>query len=200
MNKIKKLKNIIEINNSEDIQKELLKLFSEQIEETTAWIHLILTKEQYEALEKDFDFKVFGDILISVEEVGLVNFIHCFYVENLDSIKKQGLLVAYSSKDPDYIPDMGYGIYVEEGDNAYEISDELAGFLINRYDGEDAEVGYVEGMFTGKYLRCIYGYEHEGYIVLKEDVTLDMINNISSEYISALARDYWEYEVMDFDF
>lgn len=202
MDKIKELKNIIENKDiNTNVEVKLLDLFKDQIEKTTAWTHLILTKSQFDELDENFDFRVFGDILISVELDGEINFVHCFYIEDMESIKKEGLLISYSKKYPNYIPDMGYGIYVEEGDDAYEISNELASFLLNRYDEEDAEVGYVEGTYNGKYLECIYGYTHEGYIVLKNDVTLDMINNIDSEYISALASDYYNYEyMMGFDF
>lgn len=197
MEEILRLKQLLSNNSKNITTSEALSIFGEQVEETTSWTHLCLTKEQYDKLDDDFDFSIFGDILISVEKEGKVDFIHCFYVENMESIKEKGLLISCSSlKDVDYIPDMGYGIYVEEGSSSYDMSDELAEFLLQRYDYEDAEIGYVEGSYIGKYIECIYGYKHEGYIVLKEDVQLKMINNIDSEYISSLARDYYEYEGM----
>ena len=205
MNKIQKLKEIIKFNNSINLKDEILKLFHEQIEETTIGMHLILTNEEYETLDTlDFDFfdmldDTFDDcIFVSVEETGEIDFVHYCRIEDIDSIKNNGLLVSYSGKGT-YVPDMGHGIYAIESDNAYDATDEIAEYLLEKYYRENAEVGYVVGRYNGRYLTCVHGYRHEGYIALKEDVTLDMIKNIDSEYISGLAEDYYEY-ITEFEF
>lgn len=84
---------------------------------------------------------------------------------------------------------MGYGIYEVESKSIHDVSDEFVEFLSFRYNDED-KVGYVEGTYKGKYLECIYDFAHAGYLLLKEDVTLDMINNIDSDYISKIIQNY----------
>lgn len=197
MNKINELKKIIN-NGDSKIRNKITEIFKDQIEKTDWSYHLTLTEEQFNALDNIFDFRVFEDILVSVEEEGEIDFVHYFYIEDMDSIKKDGLLISHSGKGR-YIPDMGHGIYVIKGDSAYDATDEVAEYLLERYDRENAEVGYVEGTYNGKYITCVYGSNHEGYIALKENVTPDMIKNIDSDHISALAEDYYDY-ITEFDF
>lgn len=204
MDKIQKLKEIIKCKESSNLKDEILKLFHEQIEETTIGMHLTLTEKESEALDTlDFDFfdiidDNFDCMFVSVEETGEIDFVHYCHIEDIDSIKNNGLLISYSGKGM-YVPDMGHGIYAIESDNAYDATDEIAEYLLEKHYRENAEVGYVEGRYNGRYLTCVHGYRHEGYIALKEDVTLDMIKNIGSEYISGLAEDYYEY-VTEFEF
>lgn len=193
MNKLKELETLV--NNTTDknlIISKIKEIFKEQIEHNTAYDHLILTEEQWNSIDDDFDLDIFKGMLVSVERKGTLNFIHYFNIENMKSIKEKGLLVNYSKKDSDYMPDMGYGIYVIKGDTPYDMDDELAETLYNRYE-EDVEVGYVIGTYTGKYLECVYDYTHSSYYLLKEDVTLGMINIINTEYLSYLAKDYFNY-------
>lgn len=209
MSRIEVVNNIIRSNNQNEIIKDkdklseissyLFNIFKDQMEENTAYYHLILTEEQFNAIDKDIDFRIFGDILISVRYIGELEFIHYFNLHNIESIKEKGLLVSYSESGESngYRPDMGYGIYVINGDVAYEMPDNLAEILFNRYDGNE-EVGFVIGIYKGEYLEAINTYHHSGYYVLKDDVTLDMIKQIDSEYLSALAEDYYNYMTLDF--
>ena len=209
MNKIKIVNELIKNNNQSEILKDKLKkeevakylfeVFKDQIEENTAYYHLVLSEEQYNSLDKDIDWRIFGDILISVRYFGELEFIHYFDLCNMESIKEKGLLVSYSQKkEDDYRPDMGYGIYVIWGDDAYEMPDNLAETLLNRYDGENEEIGFVVGVYNGEYLEAVNTYHHSGYYVLKSDVTLDMIKEIDSEHISGLAEDYYDYLSWEF--
>lgn len=210
MKKIKILNEFIKNNNQKEILKDnkrknevakyLSELFKEQTEENTAYNHIILTKEQYDAMSDDIDFRIFGDILISVKYEGELDFIHYFDISNMESIKEKGLLTSYSNSKSNYgyRPDMGYGIYVIQGEFSHDMPDNIAELLLSRYDNEDEEIGYVVGMYNGEYLECINTYSHSGYYVLKEDVSLDMIKEIDSDYISNLAEDYYEYNYLDF--
>ena len=198
MNKIKELKELIVSKPNTDLTDKIKSIFSNQIEETTISLHLTLTKSQYEALGEDFNYHIFKNFLVSVELEGEIDFVHYCYEEDLESIKKNGILLSYSGKG-EYIPDMGHGIYVVESDSAYDVTDEIIEFLVGRYDDRNEEVGYIEGTYKGKYIECIYGYAHEGHIVLKDNVAPDMITNTGTEFLSELAYDYYNY--MDsFDF
>lgn len=107
-------------------------------------------------------------------------------------------MISYSKSNSsnDYIPDMGYGIYVIEGKYPYDMPDNIAELFLSRYKG-DENVGYVVGKYKGKYLECINQTSHEGYFLLKEDVSVDSISEVDCEYISALAEYYYNYEFGD---
>lgn len=191
MNKIETLRTMKNVNS-----EVVLEIFKDQVENNTMWKHLILTEEQYISLDKEIDLDNLKDILISIKRYGELDFIHYFNVEDMKSIKTEGLLVSYSKSSSDYIPDMGYGIYAIEGKYSHDMPDNIAELLLNRYEGDEI-VGYVVGKYNGEYLECVNQASHEGYILLKEDISLESIEDINSDYISALAEDYYNYEFGD---
>jgi len=130
--------------------------------------HMILTEEQYEEILKS------GTELIKIAEESQVDFIsvrknnkitfkHISAVENESSINKSGL----SFHDDEFIYDLGKGIYViEESDE--QALDNLKTYVAEGF--EDDEILLVTGWYTGEYTKCVYGFQHEGYIVLSKNV------------------------------
>lgn len=161
-------------------EKEILK----RVEETGGFLNpqdekmfkcLTLTEEEYDFLIKEkkdvYSFlKKFAKKnkidFICVQYNKEISFIHTSSVENKESIEKDGLLdLTY-----DFIMDLGQGIYVvEEYDR--EGMENLDKYLENEYD-----ILYVCGTYNGPFKKCIYGVDHEGYVVLEKDVPKENIS------------------------
>lgn len=115
------------------------------------------------AIEHQVDF-------ISKEEHGTISFLHVTDVENLDAILELGLQPNVEG----YVGDLGWGVYlIEEDDDT--ACDNLYDFLEAREP--DSEVLILKGSYTGNYTRCLYGQGHEGYIVAKETVLAESIED-----------------------
>ena len=130
-------------------------------EEGYLFKHLTLTEEEYEktvrtrsleeiAKEQQVDF-------ISVRKEGRVRFLHVSNEYNYDSIDKNGL----QSNADGFIGDLGIGIYVVDESNKIAL-DNLKTYVMD----ESNDLVLVDGYYYGPYTECVYGEQHEGYIVL----------------------------------
>lgn len=126
--------------------------------------HLTLTAEEYEqykdglsglAERLNLDF-------ISVERKGPVEFQHVTTIETAELIEKNGFKVV----DEDFVGDLGKGFYGYQEENLY-------GFVnVKNYISEDFwadEVAVITAEHEGRYLECVYGYGHVGYLLICAD-------------------------------
>lgn len=134
---------------------------------------LVLTEEEYEyiqdyigleifALENDIDF-------INVIYNDTIEFIHYSNKNNEDSIKNNGLII----QDSNIIMDLGIGIYVVEKND--EIAIDNLSCYIEELNLEN-DILKITGVYSGEYEKCVYGSEHEGYIVILDDIPPNNIN------------------------
>jgi len=150
---------ILEINHLED-----------KIEQTGGVLgdlmfsHLILSESDY-AVFKD-ELEQLADILkvdfISVERTGPIEFQHVTDVDTASLIEQEGFKII----DEDFIGDIGKGIYGFQRENLDSLMN------VQTYIAEDfseSEVAMITASHNGKYLECVFGYGHEGYILLKTD-------------------------------
>lgn len=123
--------------------------------------HLTLTEGEYEkiistrslkeiAKEQQVDF-------ISVIKEGRVRFLHVSNEYNYDSIDKNGL----QANADGFTGDLGIGIYVIDESNKTAL-DNLKTYVMD----ESNDLLLVDGYYYGPYTECVYGEQHEGYIVL----------------------------------
>lgn len=142
--------------------------------------NLILTQQEYSQVT---DLKKLAEQhqvdFICVEREGEVNYIHLTDVENVDFIEQNGL------KKKDVVSDLGIGIYVVDKNN-YEGIDNLKTYF---EDYEKDEIVVVTGFYVGKYLECVYGYGHVGYIVINTDKI--EYNDIDIIKIEDFLFEYW---------
>lgn len=122
--------------------------------------NFILTEEEYaqvtdlEKLAKQYQVN-----FICVEREGAFDYIHLTDVDNVEFIEENGL------RKKNIVHDLGVGIYVVDKNN-----DEGIDNLKNYFeDYEKDEIAVVTGFYYGKYLECVYGYGHTGYIVINAD-------------------------------
>lgn len=107
---------------------------------------------------------------ISIEEEGVIEFIHVSRLEVAESIKSNGLILS----DEDFVLDLGKGIYVIE-----DADDEAEQHLLDYLESsDDEEILVVRGCYSGKYTRCLYGEGHVGYIVIKENIPAKCIEQL----------------------
>lgn len=128
-----------------------------------AYLFKTLTVNQQEYNNINVDLKLFAEQnevdFICLEKEGEIKFIHLTDSDAIDFIEENGLVKT------DNIADLGIGIYVVEVNNIDAV-DNLKTFIV---DSEDKEITIAEGYYNGKYTECIYGYQHEGYIIINED-------------------------------
>lgn len=139
--------------------------------------HLIITKEELEMIEKEYDIEEFAEkyniSFISLECYGQIDFEHYTDVCNDESIQEKGLIIS----DSTWISDLNNGIYViEEYDE--DAKDNLNTYFEDKE--EDDELLKVVGTYEGKYIKCIYGEGHENYIVIptnipSKDISMEII-------------------------
>lgn len=116
------------------------------------------------------------DFISQVEE-GTINFIHVSYPSQLKSIKERGLIASSESSD------LGVGVYLIEEDDV-EGTENLLTYVETLMQ---EEILIIKGTYQGEYMRCIYGESHEGYIVVKETV---LPNNIE-DWSKKTQEDIW---------
>ena len=146
--------------------------------------HMILSIEQYNAILADNpDIIKFADAnnvhFISVKKNGSIEFLHVTSPANDELIEQSGLKI----NEDEYVMDLGKGIYaiLDTKDVTYKGMDNLKTYIAEGY--ADNEILIVQGYYTGEYLECMYGYQHEGYIVLLNNVPSKDIWNIRTETI-----------------
>ena len=123
--------------------------------------HLVLTEAEWEEIKastnrEKFPFGLKVDF-VSVLRNGGLEYLHVTDADR-NYIEQNGL------KEGRYVGDLGRGIYVVEESNPEAVAN-LMDFL-SEYK-EEEELTLVKGYYKGQYTECIYGYGHEGYIVLK---------------------------------
>jgi len=172
---------------TETRQKEppiMLDKFATRIEKTGElyngdflFTHLVLTEGEWEKIKASTDREKFPFGLkvdfVSVLRDGGVEYIHVTDADR-NYIEQNGL------KEGRYVGDLGRGIYVVEESNPEAVAN-LMDFL-SEYK-EEEELILVKGYYKGPYTECVYGYGHEGYIVLKGtdgvkpgEISIDRIN------------------------
>lgn len=137
--------------------------------------NLILTQQEYLQIT---DLRTLAEQnqvdFISVETEGEINYIHLTDIDNIDFIEQNGL-----TKKND-ISDLGIGIYVVDKNN-FDGVDNLKTYFED-YDYDDDDIAIVTGNYQGKYLECVYGYGHKGYIVINADkIEYNNIDTINIE-------------------
>lgn len=141
--------------------------------------NLILTQQEYLQIT---DLKAFAEQnqvdFISIETEREIDYIHLTNVDNVDFIEQNGLI------KKDDVSDLGIGIYVVDKNN-FDGIDNLKTYF---EDYGDEEIGIITGIYKGKYLECVYGYGHKGYIVIKADKI--EYNNLDTISIDDFLFDY----------
>lgn len=137
--------------------------------------HLVLSDEKEYSKEELEELARTHEVdFISKEEDGSFTFLHVTSPEYLDSIQEHGL----KPSDDGYVGDLGYGVYVvDEGDT--DALENLMDYLEAALEDDEDEILLIQGSYTGRYTRCIYGDGHEGYIVIKSTVSEEMIEDWS---------------------
>ena len=156
-------------------------IFSGKIEKSEIFMHLILDEIDVLILrDNNISFRTLAEQcqvdFIAVRKYGQISFRHFASMDSYDFINQNGL----HSKDPNSILDLGDGVYVIR--SKYEdVSgyDNVLNWLGEHLDHHTKEMLLVEGTYDGEYHECVYGYQHEGYIVLKTPVPAEKIENIS---------------------
>lgn len=131
---------------------------------------LELTETEFQNLEhedlKQLEEKYKVDF-ITVERNAEIGFLHYADITCYDFIQENGLKTREGN-----IGDLGQGIYA-----IYNKSDHTK--LGMHLEGEDnvctwleghesEEIVEVEGVFKGTYTECVHGYQHKGYLLLKD--------------------------------
>lgn len=135
--------------------------------------HLVLSEKELREVESIEELAEKHDIdFISVERNNSINYYHVTDIDNYESINEKGLLY---NQNNEWVGDLGKGIYAVEQGNHIAI-DNLQSYVAELVGGDDILI--VEGVYTGIYTECIYGYGHEGYIVFKgnTDNIIDLID------------------------
>lgn len=112
---------------------------------------------------------------ISVEKEGKLDFIHISNIEYKNDIEKYGLFYGEG--------DLGTGIYIVDKNNTEGI-DNLKTFISESFNYDEEKLLVVKGKYNGKYIECIYGYNHKGYVVVKNEISQANISNIYEEDIN----------------
>jgi len=144
--------------------------------------HLIITVDEMECLlasglsiekfatENNIDF-------ISLKKFGKVEVLHITSTLNKQSIHEKGLLC---NRTVGWINDLGIGLYGVDKDNETGLEN-LRTYVEGHFDDDDMLI--VEADYTGEYIQCIYGYGHEGYIVLKVSIPAQDVTDIISSNV-----------------
>lgn len=120
------------------------------------------------------------------EENGNLKFIHVADIGKSSFIYTNGLKITSG-----YIPDLGEGIYcIEDSDTNINALDNLKAYF--ECYNQDSPFLEVRGTYTGKYIKCIYGNSHEGYIVLT-DVNKIKIESIEEKSLCTIFKKLYEF-------
>lgn len=142
--------------------------FKYEEDKNAIFIHLTITKEELNFIERNYnlnDFaKKYNIDFISLICNGEICFEHYSNVNNKENIKEKGLIIQKN----DFISDLSNGIYVIQS------SDFIGKDNLNNYFKncklEDKEILKVTGIYNGPYKICIYGLNHENYIVIPKNI------------------------------
>lgn len=131
-----------------------------------------LSDDHSEISENDIDFVI-------KEMEGSIKFFHYTDELSLKSILDNGFVI----EDKDTVPDLGIGVYCVLDTTDVGI---YAGFdnIFNYFrDCGAYEVSEIECLYDGKYYLCIYGEEHEVYIVIpEENIDKIVINDYKEKF------------------
>lgn len=146
---------------------------NEKSEDDFLFKHLIL--EEVQLNELGYSPKELLSLLeidfLSVKRHGEFDFLHTSHISNFEDIERDGLKY---DPNPDFISDLGVGLYVVEEDNI-EAVDHLATYISNHYDYDEEELVVVRGSYNGSYVECVAGDYHKGYIVIQEDLDASIL-------------------------
>ena len=144
------------------------------------WKTMILETDEELPSKKELESLNVNLVLKKFEGVDL-NLVHYTSEDNYEGIVEKGILLPDLNDENNNL-DLGIGIYcIEEGNLDAELN-------IEKYL-ENYEEDYVSKFtfnFTGEYLECIYGEEHEGYILLAKNVPAKDIIEHDSEAVQDL--------------
>lgn len=137
--------------------------------------HLILTEEEYKKMDRDTlkKFSKENQIdFVSVQLTGTIDYYHVAESWKKTFIEENGIHAT-----DEWVHDLGKGIYAVPQVDGEAINN------LKTYVGEefkiDDEIVIVEGTYKGPYLKCVYGDQHEGYIVLqREHIPIEEIGDI----------------------
>lgn len=147
--------------------------------------HIILETYEESLLEDLVAKNKNNNLLISVKKNDTIDFIHVSLLENKNAIETTGIIASNN------IGDLGQGVYAvyKSGLEAIIGMENLKDYVSEQYDNENFVI-VVTGTYTGEYLECIHGKNHEGYLVLKENVLVENINDIEIVDIDNFFFDY----------
>lgn len=134
---------------------------------------------------KEHTKEVTGIDFVSSKERGEINFLHISSLDNEESIWEKGLIISTG----DYTNDLGVGVYVVDVDDDIAI-DNLKNYVESHFEDGEERFLVVTGTYEGDYLLCQTGYGHEGYIVIKESIPSDKINDIQKVSVDHFICEY----------
>lgn len=142
--------------------------------------HAIVKEEvDLSSVSEEVDF-------ISIEKEGSFDFYHISSTDNQDSIVENGLTLPEGT----YVADLGKGIYVIDQEDE-EALDNLKEYISEFYgDDEEAEILLVSGHYEGPYTVCVKGDGHKGYILLKNIVSADNIEDAEKMFVEDFLWNY----------
>ena len=111
------------------------------------------------------------DELHLVRRNDTVEFLRVSSTEYEDEVEENGL----NYIDTSFIGDLGIGIYAVDYSSTTAINN-LKSYAMTL---QDMELLVITGSYTGEYYECITEGDHEGYLVFKEPLSRDCINEIS---------------------
>lgn len=119
-----------------------------------------------------------------------LEFIHVTSVENVNSILENGLIPSKGN----YVSDLGQGTYVVNEDDVKGIEN-LKNYVVSQYLNydnlifleeeeleflEEQEIAIIKGYYSGTIKECLWGYNHEGYIVINEVIPPEQLDVIET--------------------
>lgn len=96
---------------------------------------------------------------------GKINFLHFTNGDNLSAIEDSNKLIP--SK---HIGDLGVGVYAVPAANESFHEEGISNILTYFEDYEEDSIGKISGSYDGCYGLTVFGFQHEGYLLLKEGV------------------------------
>lgn len=142
--------------------------------------HAVIQEEvDLQSVPEEVDF-------VSLSKEGSFDFYHITSTDNHDGIVANGLVLPEST----YISDLGKGIYVVEQDDEEALAN-IKDYVSEFYgDDEDAKILLVSGHYEGPYTVCIQGEGHKGYILLKNTVSAENIEDTEEMFVEDFLWNY----------
>ncbi|MDD4779205.1 MAG: hypothetical protein PHT02_01185 [Tissierellia bacterium] len=140
---------------------------------------LTITENEYKTIEdNNISLKELSNELqidfICVERKENINILHITETSNKKPINKNGLIINNS----DFTYDLGNGIYcvLDTNNPFYDGIENLKDYVLDGFDSN--KILIVKGNYEDEYIECVYGKGHEGYIVLKNNVSKTNIDDL----------------------